>query len=71
MDEMDLCQRANDELINDALTAHNRNRPSHNSLAECEDCGEPIPEARQLAVPGCTRCVGCQADHELILSHWR
>ena len=34
------------------------------SAHECEDCGEPIPEARRLAVPGCTRCVVCQAEHD-------
>jgi phage/conjugal plasmid C-4 type zinc finger TraR family protein len=34
------------------------------SLAECEDCGEDIPEARQAAVSGCTTCVQCQAVRE-------
>lgn len=34
------------------------------SRAECDDCGEPIPEARRKAVPGCTRCVACQEDFE-------
>jgi phage/conjugal plasmid C-4 type zinc finger TraR family protein len=29
-------------------------------LAECEDCGAAIPEARRRAVPGVRRCVGCQ-----------
>jgi phage/conjugal plasmid C-4 type zinc finger TraR family protein len=24
------------------------------------DCGEPIPEARRQAVPGCKLCVDCQ-----------
>ncbi len=32
------------------------------SLEECEDCGEPIPEARRRAVPGVRRCVECQAE---------
>lgn len=27
----------------------------------CEDCGEPIPESRLLAAPGCVRCRACQA----------
>jgi phage/conjugal plasmid C-4 type zinc finger TraR family protein len=31
------------------------------SLAECEECGEPIPEARQKAVAGCTTCIHCQS----------
>ena len=30
------------------------------SRTDCEDCGAPIPEARQKAVPGVRRCVACQ-----------
>ena len=30
------------------------------SLTECEDCGDDIPQARQQAIRGCTRCVWCQ-----------
>ena len=26
----------------------------------CCECGEPIPEARREAVPGCSLCVCCQ-----------
>ena len=32
--------------------------------SHCEDCGAPIPPARQEAVPGCTRCVLCQEYFE-------
>lgn len=31
---------------------------------DCEDCGEPIPEARREAVPGVRRCVACQEQHD-------
>ena len=31
---------------------------------ECADCGDTIPEARRLAVPGCTRCRECQEEHD-------
>ncbi len=31
---------------------------------DCEDCGEPIPEARRQAVPGVRRCVSCQEAHD-------
>jgi len=31
---------------------------------ECEDCGEPIPDARRRAMPGCTRCIRCQEKFE-------
>ncbi|HJU21576.1 MAG TPA: DksA/TraR family C4-type zinc finger protein [Casimicrobiaceae bacterium] len=36
--------------------------PQGESLANCEDCGEPIPEARRHAVPGVRRCRDCQAE---------
>jgi phage/conjugal plasmid C-4 type zinc finger TraR family protein len=34
------------------------------SAEECEDCGDPIPEKRREAMPGCTTCVRCQAKRE-------
>ncbi len=34
------------------------------SLEECEDCGEDIPKARQVAQPGVTRCIYCQELYE-------
>ncbi len=30
------------------------------SLEECEDCGDDIPEARRIAIKGVTRCIHCQ-----------
>lgn len=30
----------------------------------CAECGEPIPEARQQAVPGCQLCIDCQEEKE-------
>ncbi|HHW32825.1 transcriptional regulator, TraR/DksA family [Paracoccus solventivorans] len=39
-----------------------RNRRGGESLAECADCGDPIPEARRRAVPGVTLCVACQSE---------
>lgn len=37
--------------------------PGHTSPAEsadeCMECGELIPSARQIAVPGCQLCVEC------------
>ena len=40
------------------------NNGEKQSLAECADCGDDIPDARRLAAPGCTRCVACQTEHE-------
>ena len=39
-----------------------RARAGGESLAECADCGEPIPEARRLAVAGVTLCIACQTE---------
>lgn len=66
-DEMDRVQEINEQFIDLALEEHQRNMPSGESLLECEDCGEPIPEARRRAMPGCRRCIECQTTIE----NWR
>jgi phage/conjugal plasmid C-4 type zinc finger TraR family protein len=35
-------------------------------LSHCEDCGEKIPQARRLAVPGVCLCVDCQEYAEKV-----
>lgn len=40
-------------------------RPMGPSALWCEDCGERIPEARRVAVPGCDCCVSCQEIREI------
>lgn len=47
----------------EALGKHSLSE-SHLSYSHCEDCGDPIPPARQLAAKGCTRCVICQKYQE-------
>ena len=34
------------------------------SAYECEECGEPIPEARRQAITGCRCCIACQQEIE-------
>jgi phage/conjugal plasmid C-4 type zinc finger TraR family protein len=34
------------------------------SLEECAECGEEIPEARRLAIPGVTLCIHCKTRSE-------
>lgn len=41
-----------------------RPAPTATSALVCEDCGEPIPEPRRRASPGCTRCIECQQLRE-------
>lgn len=66
-DEIDRAQGINEAHQREALAAHRRRRQQLERFfapTACEDCGEPIPEARQQASPGCIRCVGCQGQHE-------
>ena len=34
------------------------------SAYQCEECSEPIPEARRQAVIGCRCCINCQKEIE-------
>ncbi|WP_274571570.1 TraR/DksA family transcriptional regulator [Neisseria leonii] len=63
-DFIDRAAEAEAVFLADAL--HRARRPSENAVSayECEDCGAAIPEARRQAVPGCIRCVCCQAYAE-------
>ena len=48
--------------------AEQRNRPS---AEECEECGEDIPKARQLAIPGVQLCIYCQERQERLKANYR
>ncbi|ADW18586.1 phage/conjugal plasmid C-4 type zinc finger protein, TraR family [Desulfobulbus propionicus DSM 2032] len=64
MDEGDLAQQ-NQELFQRMVLKHHLDtRPQGESALECEDCGEPIPDARRKAAKGCTRCICCQRIQE-------
>ena len=41
------------DSINDEVARARRNLPKGESLHFCEECGEPIPEARRRALPAC------------------
>lgn len=65
MDEADDAQKAERLHLADALARCGPvGRPGFRSLAECIDCGEPIPDKRRLAIPGCVRCRACQEGAE-------
>ena len=36
---------------------------------DCEECGEPIPEARRSAVPGVRLCIACQSAQDEEAGH--
>jgi phage/conjugal plasmid C-4 type zinc finger TraR family protein len=41
-----------------------RRMPVGESLTECAECGETIPEARRAALPGVKLCVDCQGARD-------
>ena len=59
-----------DASVEDAVQRVRSQLPRGESLHECEECGESIPEARRKAVPGVHLCVECQQanDEELAKS---
>jgi phage/conjugal plasmid C-4 type zinc finger TraR family protein len=62
-DVSDLASDREEELRSDALQTMRRARDaacSQPSALTCIACGEPIPQARRDAVPGCQRCISCQ-----------
>ncbi len=55
-----------DATVNDALDRVRNALPKGESGEYCDECGEPIPEARRLALVGVQHCVGCQAQLEQV-----
>jgi phage/conjugal plasmid C-4 type zinc finger TraR family protein len=53
-----------EDSVKDALASALARMPSGDGLAECEECGEPIPEARRRALAGARTCVSCQSARD-------
>ncbi|PAV25270.1 TraR/DksA family transcriptional regulator [Tamilnaduibacter salinus] len=53
-----------DSTVDDELQRARARLPEGESLTHCEDCDEPIPEARRIALPGVRLCVQCQAERD-------
>lgn len=49
-----------DATVADAVERARRKLANGPGLPRCEECDEPIPEARRAAVPGVRLCVECQ-----------
>ena len=68
-DEADRASEREAELLADALRDQARRaglagKTVADSAQWCERCGDGIPLARRVAVPGCLYCVACQARTE-------
>lgn len=53
-----------DASVDEAVSLARSRLPGGESLSHCEECGDPIPEARRKAIPGVRLCVGCQSELE-------
>ena len=53
-----------DATVEDAVSRARNRIPQGESLANCIECGNEIPEARREAVPGVRLCIGCQSEHD-------
>ena len=54
-------QQQIDDSVADAIERARARLPSGPGLGHCEECSEPIPEARRLALPGVRLCIACQS----------
>lgn len=55
-----------DTTIAQAMEVALENRVTYEGVSadECIECGELIPSARQIAVPGCQLCITCAEKYE-------
>ena len=54
-------QQQIDDSVADAIERARARLPCGPALAHCEECGDPIPEARRQALPGVRLCIACQS----------
>jgi len=53
-----------DDTVKDAVLRARAETPRGESAEDCDECGEPIPEARRKALPGVRTCVACQSARD-------
>lgn len=60
MDLLDEAQAYQERELERALSGRKVLLPVGMSAVDCEECGDPIPEARRVAIAGVQTCVDCQ-----------
>jgi phage/conjugal plasmid C-4 type zinc finger TraR family protein len=55
-----------DASLGDAIDRARSRLPQGDSALDCVECGELIPEARRIALPGVQLCVGCQSEQDKV-----
>jgi phage/conjugal plasmid C-4 type zinc finger TraR family protein len=56
-----------DDTVEDGVRRAKSRLPQGPSATHCDQCAEPIPDARRAALPGVRLCIACQtkADADL------
>ena len=54
-------QQEREQLLAHLQVKNSIDKPS---AMECQECGDPISQARQDAVQGCQYCAPCQSEKE-------
>lgn len=65
----DIIDQANELVEHRLQLAIQKHRIDQNAVSaeHCSVCGEDIPEARRVAMPGCKTCASCQEILELMI----
>jgi len=58
-----------EDTIKDAVALARALMPQGESAEDCDDCGEPVPKKRRVALPGVRTCVACQALRDAAVRH--
>ena len=58
-----------DASIEDAVKRARDQLPRGESLRNCEECGESIPDARREVIPGVRLCIKCQTEMDKEAAH--
>lgn len=53
-----------DASVEDAVKLARSRLPQGPGKTRCQECDDPIPEARRKAIPGVRLCVACQSELE-------
>ena len=59
-----------DATVKDGIKRAQQRLPSGPAATHCDSCGDAIPEARRMAMPGVRRCVSCQAADDAESKHF-
>jgi len=60
----DAVQQQIDSTLDDAIQRARKHLHVGTSAECCQECGEPIAEARRIALPGVQYCIKCQQAHD-------